>query len=80
VKDPNFAKPNRTEMNPMLTPQEHEIIELIAMEYTGEEIAKKLNISVLSVENHRKAMFIKFAVESEIGLLKQAVKLNWIKL
>ena len=63
-----------------LTKREHEILELIASELTTEQIAQNLNISIPTVESHRRNMFRKLGVQSVVGLMKEALKNNWIKI
>ena len=57
-----------------LTPREREVIRLIAMEYTGKEIAKELFISQNTVETHRKNLLRKLKVRNTVGLVKYAMK------
>lgn len=63
-----------------LTPREIEILKLIAKEFTTAQIALYLNISVPTVESHRRNMFRKLGVNSVIGLIKESLKNGWIKL
>jgi two-component system, NarL family, response regulator NreC len=67
-------------MLPKLTPPEHEILALIINEYTNDEIAKELKISVQTVNEHSRNMFVKLGTDNAIGLLKQAVKYKIINL
>ncbi|MER0439333.1 helix-turn-helix transcriptional regulator [Emticicia sp. W12TSBA100-4] len=64
----------------VLTKREQEILELIASELTTEQIAQNLNISIPTVESHRRSMFRKLGVQSVVGLVKEALKNNWIKI
>ncbi len=57
-----------------LTKREMEIIKLIAMEYTGPEIAKKLFISINTVETHRKNLVRKTKSKNTVGLVKYAMR------
>jgi DNA-binding CsgD family transcriptional regulator len=82
----NIQKPNIktdcllifTLMN--LTDREHEILELIAKEYTSEKIADYLHISLSTVETHRRNIFQKLEVNSVVGLVKVALKKGLIKI
>jgi two-component system, NarL family, response regulator NreC len=67
-------------MLPKLTPPEQEILALIINEYTNDEIAKELKISVQTVNEHSRNMFVKLGTDNAIGLLKQAVKYKIINL
>ncbi|WP_435357822.1 response regulator transcription factor [Emticicia sp. SJ17W-69] len=62
-----------------LTKREQEILELIANELTTEQIAHFLNISIPTVESHRRNMFRKLGVQSVVGLVKEALKNGWIQ-
>jgi len=57
-----------------LTKREKEILQFIAEEYTGPEISAHLNISLNTVETHRKNLVSKLGVKSSIGLVKYAIK------
>lgn len=64
----------------VLTKREQQILELIANELTTEQIAQNLHISIPTVESHRRNMFRKLGVQSVVGLVKEALKNNWIKI
>ena len=57
-----------------LTKRELEILELIVEEHTGPEIAKKLFISINTVETHRKNLLAKLKVKNTAGLVKYALQ------
>ncbi len=61
-----------------LTPREIEILKLISMEYTSNEIAEKLFISPLTVETHRKHLLKKTNSRSVVGLVKYAINYHII--
>ena len=61
-----------------LTERETEILKLIAMELSSNEIAEKLFISVSTVESHRRNLFQKLNVKSAIGLTKYALKFGLV--
>lgn len=69
--DFNNAKP---ETILSLTEREIEVLRLIALEMSSNEIADKLFISVSTVETHRRNLFQKLNVKSAIGLVKYALK------
>jgi LuxR family transcriptional regulator, transcriptional regulator of spore coat protein len=62
-----------------LTKREMEVLSLIAQELTSEQIANYLNISIPTVESHRRNMFKKVQVSSVVGLVIEALKQGWIK-
>ncbi|NIJ52346.1 response regulator [Dyadobacter arcticus] len=57
-----------------ITKRELEVLQLIAQEYSGTEIAKKLFIEASTVETHRKHLIQKLGVQTTIGLVKYAIK------
>ena len=63
----------------ILSQREKEIIQLIAKEFTTEEIAEKLFISKGTVETHRKNIFFKLQVKNIAGLIKKAIYLGVVK-
>lgn len=58
----------------ILTQREKEILEMIALEFTSDEIAHKLFISKKTVDNHRTNMLQKTHCKSTIGLVKFAIR------
>ncbi len=61
-----------------LTAREREIIRLIALEKTNEEISAILFVSVDTIKTHRKNLMNKLNVRSTAGLVKYAVDRCWI--
>lgn len=61
-----------------LTEREREVIRLVAMEKTNEEIAMALEVSLETVKTHRKRLMAKLDVRSTAGLVKYAVDRKWI--
>jgi len=57
---------------PKLTNREKEILDLIIKEYTTEEIAEKIFISVKTVESHRSNLIQKLGVKNSAGLVRVA--------
>jgi DNA-binding NarL/FixJ family response regulator len=57
-----------------LTRRESEILNLIAKEYTNEQIAGQLFISERTVETHRKNIFTKTKTKTVVGLIKYALQ------
>ncbi len=63
---------------PVLTRREKEVLELIAEGLTNIEIAKKLFISVTTVDTHRKNLLAKFEAKNIASLVKAAVQMHLI--
>jgi len=61
-----------------LTKREIEVLKLIAMEMTNEEIAEKLVIGKRTVDAHRQNLLNKLHVKNTVGLVKFAFKSNLI--
>ena len=55
-----------------LTLREQEILALVLNAKSTKEIAHELNISVNTVETHRKNLFVKFEVKNVVGLVNKA--------
>jgi DNA-binding NarL/FixJ family response regulator len=72
------GKPNTNRTDHELTRREMEILKLIALELTNEEIAEKLNISKRTVEAHRQNLLYKLHAKNTVGLIKAAYKLKLI--
>lgn len=63
---------------PNLTQREKEILKLIVEEYTNQEIADKLFLSMRTVENHRFSLLQKLDVKNSIGLVRMAIQMGLI--
>lgn len=61
---------------PHLTQREKEVLQLIAQEFTTEEIGNQLFISVNTVQTHRKNLISKFGVRNSVGLVLRALELG----
>ncbi|WP_207531934.1 response regulator [Desertivirga arenae] len=57
-----------------ISPREVEVLNLICKEYTNAEIADKLNISIRTVDTHRKSLLLKTESRNTAGLVLFAVK------
>lgn len=57
-----------------LSEREKEILALIVKEFSSQEIAEKLEISVRTVDTHRKHIGKKLQTKSLIGLTKYAIQ------
>jgi len=59
--------------------REKEILELIAKEYTTQEIADQLCLSKYTIEGYRKSLISKLKVKNVVGLAKYAIKLGLVE-
>jgi DNA-binding NarL/FixJ family response regulator len=62
----------------LLTKREIEVLQMIAMELTNEEIAKKLFVAKRTVDSHRQNLIHKLQVKNTVGLVKAAYQLDLI--
>jgi len=62
-----------------LTPRQREVLQLIAEGNTTKEIAKKLAISVKTVETHRMQLMERLDLHDIAGLVRYAVRVGLIK-
>ncbi|MCG0277101.1 MAG: response regulator transcription factor [Thermanaeromonas sp.] len=63
-----------SETDPELTPREEEILRLVAEGLTNQEIARKLFISVKTVQAHRANLMKKLGVHDRVDLVKYALR------
>ncbi len=63
---------------PALTRREKEILRLLADGLTTPDIAKKIFVSPLTVETHRRNLLSKFNVPNAAALIRKAVELRYI--
>ena len=69
-----------TETNISLTKREKEIIKKIAEEMSNQQIADDLNISLRTVETHRRNIMQKLNVKSAVSLVRYAIQNQLISL
>jgi DNA-binding NarL/FixJ family response regulator len=67
-------KGGKANLNSLFTEKELAIIKLIYEELTSAEIAKKLNVSIRTVETHRRNILIKTDTKNTVGIVKFAIK------
>ena len=70
-----LKKPSTGDL-PKLTQREKEILTLIAQEYTSQEIAAKLFISLRTVETHRFSLLQKLDAKNIVALVKIAMQMG----
>lgn len=63
---------------PALTKREKEVLELIAADYSSQDIAEKLFLSKRTVDNHRINLLLKLDVKGSASLVKKAIDLGLI--
>lgn len=75
----NDSEKEEQKKTPIITKREVEILELIAEGMTSNEIAKKLFITLSTVENHRINLFLKLDVKNSVTLVRKGLQLGIIK-
>jgi DNA-binding NarL/FixJ family response regulator len=74
------VKPNpEIEIFRNLSEREKEILNLISKEYTTNDIADMLTISIRTVETHRRNILQKLGVKNTVGLMKVAMHANLLE-
>lgn len=63
----------------LFSSRELEVLRLVAEDYSSQEIAARLFISVRTVETHRRLLLEKAGARSMIGLVLQAVRAGWLE-
>jgi DNA-binding NarL/FixJ family response regulator len=65
---------------PKLSRREKEVLKLIAQEFTTQEIADNLYISLKTVESHRSSLLSKLNARNSVGLVRIAMENNLLDL
>ena len=68
------------EVNDRFTPQEKRIIELSHEGLSGKEIARSLNISPRTVDNHKNNIFRKLGINSTLEMVQCALRKGIIRM
>lgn len=67
-------KPASAAVTPRLSRREKEVLQLIADEFTTQEIADRLFVSLSTVESHRRNLLTKLEARNTAGLIRKAVE------
>lgn len=76
----NVRAPRNKPQNLSITKREEEILQLVCKQYTAEEIAQELFISVKTVNGHRNNLLQKTGSRNVTGLVLYAIRNNIISL
>ncbi len=71
IQNPGKEKLKRADIP--LSKREVEILKLISQEYSNQEIAEKLFISIRTVDTHRRNLLEKLGIKNNVGLVKYAI-------
>ena len=66
-------------MKNMISSREQEVIQLIAQEYSMQDIAKELYLSYHTITSHRKNILAKLKVRNTAGMIRRAFELGILK-
>lgn len=66
-------KPKKAQI-PKITNREKEVLQHIAQEFTAQEIADKLFVSLNTIITHRRNLFVKMDVKNSVGLVRKAME------
>jgi two-component system, NarL family, response regulator NreC len=55
------------------------MLKLIAFGYSNKEIARRLNLSVKTIEAHKANAMRKLGINSRIDIVKYAILQNWLQ-
>lgn len=72
-------KKKKEKIKPRISERESQVLDLIAKQYTNEEIATELELSKRTVDGHRQKMMTKFNVKNTAGLVMFAMKNHLIE-
>jgi len=69
-----FAKGGTTRNNPLLTKKEAEVLRLISLEFSNQEMADHLDCGMRTVDTHKRNLIKKLGVKNVVGLVKYAMR------
>jgi RNA polymerase sigma factor (sigma-70 family) len=72
-------KTNFTSTMDLLSPRQREILQLLAEGNSNKEIAQMLNLSVKTVETHRKELMDRLELHDVAGLVRYAIRMGIVK-
>lgn len=72
-------KAKTIQANKILTRREIDVLQMIALEMTNEEIAQRLFVSKRTIDTHRQNLINKLQVKNTAGLVRAALKLSLLE-
>ncbi len=72
--NPKSGSKSSTLLAPKISRRERDVLDLIVKEYTTQEIADTLFISLKTVESHRRSLLTKLSVRNTAGLVRVALE------
>ena len=71
---------HKTGVYERLTPRQREVVQLITEGFTSKEIAKKLNVSVKTIDTHRTQIMERLNIHDIASLVRYAIRMGIVKL
>ncbi len=62
-----------------VTDRENEVLRLIALGYSNQEIGTKLDLSIKTIETHKSNAMRKLGISSRIDIVRYAILQNWLQ-
>ena len=78
IESAEDKKAKNTIAKKVLSNREAEVLQLISLEMTNDEIAQKLFVSKRTIDTHRQNLISKLHVKNTVGLIKAAYRLNLV--
>jgi DNA-binding NarL/FixJ family response regulator len=75
----NMLQTKKNTNSAALTQQEKEVLQLIASEFTSQQIADTLFVSLKTVEGHRMSLMHKLGVKNSGGMVKAAMRMGLVE-
>ena len=76
----NAALAGGTSSTDPLTEREREVMQLIAEGKSNKEVAQQLDLSVKTVDSHRRNLKVKLGIHETAGLVRHALKLGLVEI
>lgn len=64
----------------ILTPREEEVLRLVALGYSNQQVAKQLDISTKTVERHKSNMMAKLQLDEQHELIQYGLRNDYTDL
>ena len=74
-----FAFGGQSRNNPVLTKKEQEVLRLISLEFSNQEIADMLDCGMRTVDTHKRNIIKKLGVKNVVGLVKFAMRAGLVE-
>lgn len=69
-----FARGSKLRGSPALTSKEQQVLRLISLEFSNQEIAEQIDCGMRTVDTHKRNLIKKLGVKNVVGLVKYAMR------